>query len=216
MPACPRRSAGQGPSAGSAAAPGAGALNSAVLAQTEADARGCAFGRAQVQVMRQPEVRHVAQPELLARGHAWRRDALGRPVVLAAITREGEEAGLLQRLGRDCPQAAAAPLLLLVPRHPQRFDDVAALANQAGAFPLRCRSSWGDGPPPPRPRWPMSGWATAWARCRCTTACADVALAGRQLCAAGRAEPDRGRGLRLPAGDGPAHLQLSPRRPSRP
>ncbi len=32
--------------------------------------------------------------------------------------------------------------------------------------------------------------------------------AGRQLRAAGRAEPDRGGGLRLPGGDGTAHLQL--------
>lgn len=46
-----------------------------------------------------------------------------RPVVLAASTREGEEALLVEAFAR---QAAADVLLLLVPRHPQRFDDVAA------------------------------------------------------------------------------------------
>ena len=62
-------------------------------------------------------------PELLRRGHAWRR-ALGRAVVLAAITREGEEETLLREW---VAQPAPRPLLLVVPRHPQRFDDVAEL-----------------------------------------------------------------------------------------
>ena len=38
------------------------------------------------------------------------------------------------------------PLLLIVPRHPQRFDEVAALATQAG-FSLQRRSAWADAPP---------------------------------------------------------------------
>jgi hypothetical protein len=40
-------------------------------------------------------------PNCCARGHAWRRE-LGRAVVLAAITREGEEELLLQRLACAC------------------------------------------------------------------------------------------------------------------
>ena len=46
-----------------------------------------------------------------------------RRVLLAASTREGEEALLLEALTGPIPQQ----LLLLVPRHPQRFDAVAAL-----------------------------------------------------------------------------------------
>jgi 3-deoxy-D-manno-octulosonic-acid transferase len=64
-------------------------------------------------------------------------------VVLAASTREGEEAALLQAWTR---RAGPRPLLLLVPRHPQRFDAVAALVRQAG-LDLHRRSAWGDAPP---------------------------------------------------------------------
>jgi hypothetical protein len=72
---------------------------------------------------------------------------------------------------RRCCSAWAAlprprPLLLLVPRHPQRFDEVAALAQAA------CRGAaqrWGDDAAARARRRPTSGSATAWARCRCTT-----------------------------------------------
>jgi len=46
-----------------------------------------------------------------------------RRIVLAASTREGEEALLLDALATLLPE----PLLVIVPRHPQRFDTVAAL-----------------------------------------------------------------------------------------
>jgi 3-deoxy-D-manno-octulosonic-acid transferase len=61
-------------------------------------------------------------------------------VVLAAVTREGEEQGLLSAW-----QAVAwlheRPLLLIVPRHPQRFDEVASLVRSAG-FSVARRSAW--------------------------------------------------------------------------
>jgi len=59
------------------------------------------------------------------------RNQLGkdRPVLLAASTRDGEEAILLAAI-----QAAKIPHLLtvIVPRHPQRFDDVANLLKKNG------------------------------------------------------------------------------------
>jgi 3-deoxy-D-manno-octulosonic-acid transferase len=63
-------------------------------------------------------------PAQLAAGRAW-REALGRPVLLLASTREGEEKLLLQYLDLVAPGV----LLMVVPRHPQRFDEVAQLAQ---------------------------------------------------------------------------------------
>jgi len=114
-----------------------------VLAQTEADAaRLCASGAQQVQVLGNLKFDMTPKPELLALGQAWGR-AAGRPVVLAAVTREGEEAPLLQAW-RALP--APRPLLWVVPRHPQRFDEVAALVGQAG-FTLSRRSAWASNTP---------------------------------------------------------------------
>jgi 3-deoxy-D-manno-octulosonic-acid transferase len=84
-------------------------------------------------------------PALVARGRQWRQ-ALARPVVLAASTREGEEPPLLQAWAALPVLPASRPLLLLVPRHPQRFDEVARAVQQAGLQGLR-RSAWADAPP---------------------------------------------------------------------
>jgi 3-deoxy-D-manno-octulosonic-acid transferase len=89
-------------------------------------------------------------PGLVERGRAWRVD-LARPVVLAAITREGEEAMLLAAWRATLASAPAGsplplPLLLVVPRHPQRFDEVQALMTAAGLRVAR-RGTWGDEPP---------------------------------------------------------------------
>ena len=113
-----------------------------VLAQTDADAeRLRRAGAAQVQVCGNLKFDVNPSPALMARGQAWRA-AVTRPVVLAAVTREGEEAPLL----RGWQQLSAPrPLLLLVPRHPQRFDEVAALMAGAG-FVVARRSTWGEAP----------------------------------------------------------------------
>ena len=56
---------------------------------------------------------------------AWLRLQLGaRPVLLCASTRDGEEELILAAFKR---MPGPKPLLLIVPRHPQRFDEVAAL-----------------------------------------------------------------------------------------
>jgi len=80
--------------------------------------------------------------KLVARGHEWRQ-ALARPVLLAASTRDGEEAALLAAW---TALPAPRPLLLIVPRHPQRFDAVAALVRAAD-LSLRQRSDWAEQPP---------------------------------------------------------------------
>ncbi len=95
----------------------------------------------------------------LETGRSWRAQ-LGKPVVMFASSREGEELALLQILKDFRPLALAEHAQvainsiatdvqwLIVPRHPQRFDAVAALVESQGFAVLR-RSSWGAlGPAP--------------------------------------------------------------------
>jgi 3-deoxy-D-manno-octulosonic-acid transferase len=115
-----------------------------VLAQTEDDATRLRDSGVREAVVCGNLKFDIAPDErLLARGRAW-RTALGRPVVLAAVTREGEEAMLLAAWA-GVP-VAQRPLLLIVPRHPQRFDEVVGLIQSAG-FTLTRRSQWGDEEP---------------------------------------------------------------------
>lgn len=114
-----------------------------VLAQTEADAQRLReAGARSVQVCGNLKFDMAADDALVARGRAW-GSAVGRPVLLLAVSREGEEAPLLAAWAR---QAGPRPLLVIVPRHPQRFDDVAALVGEAG-LTLARRSAWVDMPP---------------------------------------------------------------------
>lgn len=112
----------------------------AVWAQTESDARRLARAGATVQGVF-GNLKFDAQPNAtqLEQGRAW-RSKLGRPVVMFASSREGEEAGFLQAI-RSHPGVQ----WLLVPRHPQRFDEVAAQVAQAG-FTVSRRSSWNGTP----------------------------------------------------------------------
>jgi len=115
----------------------------AVLAQTDDDAaRLRAAGAVTVMVMGNLKFDMTPPQHLVMRGQQWRR-SLARPVVLAASTREGEEAPLLRAWAL---QPAPRPLLLIVPRHPQRFDEVDALARAAG-WKVLPRSGFGDTPP---------------------------------------------------------------------
>jgi 3-deoxy-D-manno-octulosonic-acid transferase len=144
------RSLRRGQSLRALMAPAAHALTLA-MAQTEADAqRVRAFGVSAVQVCGNLKFDIHPDPALIERGCDWRRrldSAQPRPVLIAAVTREGEEAMLLQAWAQREPQAAPDPLLLIVPRHPQRFDEVAAQIQAAG-LTLARRSAWADAPPP--------------------------------------------------------------------
>ena len=97
----------------------------AVCAQSTADAeRLRALGARRVEVTGNLKFDVAPNAAQAAAGRAW-REALGRRVLLLASTREGEEDLLLK-------EASALPadvLTVVVPRHPQRFDEVAALAQ---------------------------------------------------------------------------------------
>lgn len=73
----------------------------------------------------------------IEQGRALRTTLGMRPVILAASTRDGEESLLLDIVTRSGLRGA---LLVIVPRHPQRFDEVAALIRQRG-LRLQRRSS---------------------------------------------------------------------------
>jgi 3-deoxy-D-manno-octulosonic-acid transferase len=59
-----------------------------------------------------------------------RKYIAARPVLLAASTREGEEELLLDALATH--PLPPGTLLLIVPRHPQRFDEVAGMLQRRG------------------------------------------------------------------------------------
>ena len=117
-----------------------------VGAQTEADAaRLRQFGARDVHVTGSIKFDVTPPEDILARGARLRTQIGPRPVLSCAITREGEEALILDALRKHDLGAA---LLLVVPRHPQRFDDVARLVQDAG-LSMRRRSLLGDDPLPP-------------------------------------------------------------------
>ena len=115
---------------------------SRVLAQSPSDAeRLTALGARNVAVLGNLKFDMSTPPELAARGHAWRAAIGSRPVWVAASTREGEEELVLQAFAALGVENA---LLILVPRHPQRFNEVAALVEKAGLRYER-RSTWAPG-----------------------------------------------------------------------
>ena len=105
---------------------------SAVSAQTEDDAaRLTALGGKNVSVMGNLKFDISAPQAMLTLGKQLREQfGAERQVFLAASTREGEEA-LLFDAWLPC-QVGAESLLVIVPRHPQRFAEVAALLEQRG------------------------------------------------------------------------------------
>jgi len=112
-----------------------------VAAQTEADAaRLETLGACAPQVVGNLKFDITPPPAQIERGLAWRQRWGQRQVLLAASTREGEEAPLLKAFAEAAP---ADVLLVVVPRHPQRFDAVARLIEAAGLSCQR-RSALGD------------------------------------------------------------------------
>lgn len=142
------------------ARPAYGAL-AGVWAQSADDARRLESLGASVRGV-MGNFKYDATPDaaLLARGSAWR--AGHKPVLVFASSREGEERMLLDVLEGKVPSAPMGTAqsainnvanglgglgvqLLVVPRHPQRFDEVAQMFVSAGLSVSR-RSAWGDGP----------------------------------------------------------------------
>lgn len=110
----------------------------AVAAQTEADAaRLRRLGARAVEVCGNLKFDVEPAADKVELGRDWRAAVGRRPVWLAASTREGEEALILEAFSR---LRRADALLVLVPRHPQRFAEVQGLAEARG-LALQRRSS---------------------------------------------------------------------------
>ncbi|BBN88965.1 lipid IV(A) 3-deoxy-D-manno-octulosonic acid transferase [Azospira sp. I09] len=143
-----------------------------IAAQTPDDAaRLQGLGAKQVSVCGNLKFDVQIAPALRQQGQDWRRQLAGRTVWLAASTREGEEALILDACAAmDIPDL----LLLLVPRHPQRFNQVEELVRARGLGLVR-RS---QGLPTPETRvWlgDSMGEMAAY------FSCADLAVMGGSL-----------------------------------
>ncbi len=124
---------------------------SAVLAQTEADAeRIRQVGAKHVEVIGNLKFDFTPDEALLERGRRWRSTLGGRVLLLFASTREGEEALLLAALQRAGVLDRGDLLVLIVPRHPQRFDEVARAMADCSTVVRRSTSRWDYGVLPPR------------------------------------------------------------------
>ena len=105
---------------------------SGVAAQTERDAgRLRELGAPDVIVTGNIKFDRSAPPQMLELGRRL-RSQFGdrRSVFLAASTRDGEEAMILDALAHS--GLPGNLLTVIVPRHPQRFDEVAAMMKQRG------------------------------------------------------------------------------------
>ena len=112
-----------------------------VAAQTEADAlRIRELGASNVSVTGSIKFDVVIPPAALATGALLRQQFGVRPVFLCASTREGEEGMILEAFQAARASLPQDVLLLIVPRHPQRFDEVAAMVADRG-LSLQRRSS---------------------------------------------------------------------------
>ena len=119
-----------------------GALT-AIGAQSAADAaRFTTLGGLRVSITGNIKFDSEPPVEALALGERFRARFGKRPVILAASTREGEEALILDAFVRLLQDKAVPPVLLvLAPRHPQRFDEVELLVRATYGLGLLRRST---------------------------------------------------------------------------
>ena len=117
--------------------PAYGALTAA-WAQTETDAQRLRDAGAPVAGVF-GNLKFDAAPDAaqVEQGSAW-RSQLARPVVMFASSREGEEGAFLEAIRSVSPGTVQ---WLIVPRHPQRFDEVTGLVRARG-FRVARRSEW--------------------------------------------------------------------------
>jgi len=101
-----------------------------IAAQSDPDAqRFATLGVRAVSIMGNLKYDIEAPSEMIALGNHFQKLFGARPIFLAASTREGEEALILDALRQIQIDNL---LVVIVPRHPQRFDAVAVLIAEHG------------------------------------------------------------------------------------
>ena len=117
-----------------------------ILAQTEFDAeRYRSLGLKNISIVGNLKFDVPLDPKLVQEGKVWREDIHNshRLMVCAASTRDGEEEIILKAWNNLLlsHSFAVQPLLCIVPRHPERFSEVADQINAAG-LKFRRRNEW--------------------------------------------------------------------------
>ncbi len=141
------RSAARGVKFDALLRPAAAALTR-IAAQSEADRRRIAhWYDGPIEVVGNLKFDLAVDQALVADGRNLRAQWKGQPVWLFASTREGEESLLLAALRRQREKLESdpdsSPVVLIVPRHPQRFEEVARLIEAQGFVCLRrSRAPW--------------------------------------------------------------------------
>jgi 3-deoxy-D-manno-octulosonic-acid transferase len=121
-----------------------------ILAQTQFDAdRYRSLGVKKVEIVGNLKFDVPLDPSLVQQGKSWKQElhSKQRLMVCAASTRDGEE-GVILKAWKDLLLSNAfdiAPLLCLVPRHPERFSEVANQIDDAG-LKFRRRTEWLETP----------------------------------------------------------------------
>jgi len=109
-----------------------------IAAQSEADrARIARWYEGRIDVTGNLKFDLEVDQALVAAGRAQRATWGNRPVWLCASTRDGEEALLLASLTSWRSKSGSDPIFVIVPRHPQRFDEVARLIEAKGMTCVR-------------------------------------------------------------------------------
>ncbi|MDR2881668.1 MAG: lipid IV(A) 3-deoxy-D-manno-octulosonic acid transferase [Azoarcus sp.] len=147
----------------------------AIGTQSVADAeRLTALGAHRVSVTGNIKFDVEPLPEILALGADFHTRRGSRPTIFAASTREGEEEAILDAFIRASSSANPETLLILTPRHPQRFDEVEALIRARGLTVSRRSAA----PPDPVPIDTQVWLGDSMGEMFAYYAAADVALIG--------------------------------------
>lgn len=105
-----------------------------IAAQSEDDAKrfqSLGIHRQRIIVTGNIKFDHVISSHLLDEAKKLRQLWSGRPTLIAASTHEGEEAQILQAF-HEILLAFPSALLIIAPRHPERFSTVQKLCEQSG------------------------------------------------------------------------------------
>jgi len=124
------------------------------LAQSDEDAKRLVqIGATPERVLVSGNLKFEVKPPAKSHIVAALADAVRRneicPVIVAGSTVEGEEAMLLEMF-REIQARYPRAVLVLAPRHPERFAEVAALLGSAG-IKVQRRSQWDGATPPAGP-----------------------------------------------------------------